>query len=136
MSSFCLFISSIIRSSFLIIFIENEWPCSPELSWMYNWSKSLSDPKAIQNSSSISCDADGKPYSLLLVMGAYTEEVLPSCPRKKGCTCIIKHINKPKIDVNGDIIMGNYFYTVQVLCIGKNLTHFPKHPDCPVCQKC
>ena len=84
------------------------------------------------NSSSLTCDAAGKPYPLFLVMKAYTEEVLPSCPQ--NCTCTINHITtikhskeEHKIEIS-DIKKGNDLAFVVVLCAGKELVEFPKLP--------
>ena len=102
---------------------------------MYNWSRSLrepnslGEPNSIVNSSSITCDVDNDPYPLFLVMQAYTEEVLPSCPKEEGCTCTIQNYKKIKHQkkVAGEIY-GNYVYSVKVSCSGKGLDYFPKLP--------
>ena len=121
--------SSIISNLFQL---DNAWPCSPELSWMYAWTKSFTSSNPIVNSSSLTCDAAGKPYPLFLVMKAYTEEVLPSCPQ--NCTCTINHITtikhskeEHKIEIS-DIKKGNDLAFVVVLCAGKELVEFPKLP--------
>ena len=119
--------------SFQILFkLDNAWPCAPELSWMYDWSKSFANSNPIANSSSLTCDAAGKPYPLFLVMKAYTEEVLPSCPQ--NCTCTINHITtikhskeEHKLEIS-DIKKGNDLAFVVVLCAGKELVEFPKLP--------
>ena len=99
---------------------------------MYNWSKSFRDSNAIINSSSVTCVVDKQDARpLFLVMQAYTEEVLPSCPKEKGCTCTIKRfaINDKNITIKIDgEIYGKYSYLVQVSCSGKGLTEFPKLP--------
>ena len=69
------------------------------------------------------CHSDhDHPYPLFLVMKYYTEEVSPSCSKEDQCTCIINHIQKNIIN------RKDRTYTVQVLCRGKGLTHFPKLP--------
>ena len=98
---------------------------------MYNWSKSFGDSNVIINSSSVTCDGDKHQYPLFLVMQAYTEEVLPSCPEEKGCTCTIETFatndKNITIIVDGEIY-GKYRYKLKVSCSGKELTEFPKLP--------
>ena len=64
-------------------------------------------------------------------MQAYTEEVLPSCPKEKGCECTIKHFavnEKNQTIIHDGEIYGKYRYNVKVSCNGKGLTEFPKLP--------
>ena len=115
-----------INETFSLI-LDNNWPCSPELSWMYDWSKSFDNSGAIINSSSISCHVENDPgeynskgynresYKLFPVMRTYSDEVLPSCPKKEGCVCTIQ-------------FMYDKIYSVKVSCRGKQLTYFPKLP--------
>ena len=102
---------------------DNAWPCSPDLSWMYKWSQTYVKSHSIQNTSFTMCHVDkDHPYPLILVMKYYTEEVLPSCPKKDGCTCDINHIQTKILN------RKDRAYTVQVLCRNRGLTHFPKLP--------
>ena len=107
---------------------DNNWPCSPDLSWMYNWSKSIENSNAIINASSITCHVENDPgeynskmykrksYELFPVMRTYTDEVLPSCPKKEGCSCTIQYYYSVTV------------YSVKVSCKGKQLISFPKLP--------
>ena len=108
---------------------DNNWPCSPELSWMYKWSKSLDNSNAIINKSSITCYVEIDPgaysskgykresYKLFPVMQTYTDEVLPACPKEHGCSCTIQFL-----------YVSHNIYSVKVSCRGKQMTSFPKLP--------
>ena len=95
---------------------------------MYNWSKSIENSNAIINASSITCHVENDPgeynskmykrksYELFPVMRTYRDEVLPSCPKKDGCSCTIQYYYSVTV------------YSVKVSCKGKQLIRFPKLP--------
>ena len=97
---------------------------------MYEWSKPYLESNAIINSSDTRCypaDNRHKTYPLFLVMEFYTDVVLPTCPVRDECICVINHIQE-NVDHTLGQILKDRSYTVQVSCRGKRLTHFPKLP--------
>ena len=58
--------------------------------------------------------------SLFQVMKYYDEIVLPTCPTKDGCTCLINYMVK--------VTIQEQHYTVHVNCAGQDLQYFPKLP--------
>ena len=110
-------------------FADNLWECSPDLMWMYQWSKPLLsklNPSAKEAFESATCmsnvalDVIQKPSPLLTVMKYYEERVLPSC--RDGCNCQITFLSKTAINYR-------ITYSVHVSCVGLNLKHFPKMPE-------
>jgi len=103
---------------------ENPWPCSPSLSWMWSWSRPLVGSGSLHNSNSTQCLMPGsKGSSLLSVMEAYSESVLPACP--PGCSCRVNHLGS-LIRPRG---LSKVEYNVAVNCSGLGLELFPKLPD-------
>jgi len=100
----------------------NAWHCSPDLSWLYDWSRPLVASGSLANEEETRCDYGGTRYSLLLVMEHYQKYVLPSCPLKDRCKCQITFIQKTMV------MSTQRAYKVHVSCVNKKLTHFPKLP--------
>lgn len=77
-------------------------------------------------------------------MEYYQKYVIPTCPRKDGCTCLIEWTKRGRLDsqlrdksdvpwwINQNNSTGSHFvspdYKVHVSCRKKNLSHFPKLP--------
>ena len=94
------------------------------MAWIYSWSKPLVASGTLKNISSTRCLYGKTNYDspLLLVMQYYVEHILPSCPKRDHCTCLLNSIQE-KIVTKTDRA-----YTVVVSCKDKGLSHFPKLP--------
>ena len=102
----------------------NSWQCSPELSWMYEWSKPLMTESRLRNIGQTRCFYEDIRFDapLFLVMEYYVEHVLPSCPKKDRCHCQIFSIQETLVQSK------ERAYSVHVFCVNQGLNHFPKMP--------
>jgi Leucine-rich repeat (LRR) protein len=110
---------------------NNDWSCSPKLSWMFAWSRPYvaTSPKVkeggiLHRATDTLCrygnsNFDGK---LLLVMEYYADYVLPNCPFRDKCTCHLTMVQETVV------FSTERVYTVEVDCSENNLAYFPKLP--------
>ncbi len=59
----------------------------------------------------------------MLVMQYYSELVLPECPSGQGCLCTLAKVQEGPV-----VSQSERVYSVEVACVGRNITTFPKLP--------